>query len=251
MEKPANKIEVCVANVESAVIAQKAGAHRIELCDNLYEGGTTPSFATIKFIRELVRIDMHVMIRPRGGDFYYSDDEMKIMFENIKTCRELGADGVVLGCLKLDGTINIQRTKQLVDYAWPMSVTFHRAFDLTPDPLEAMENIIECGIDRILTSGQRNNVVEGTPLIKKLIEKATDRIIIMPGGGVNEHNIKELLDQTGASEFHLTGKKTIASPMQYRKKDIQMGDIPDISPYNLVVTDEARINKVVSLVFHV
>ncbi len=248
MEKTLFKIEVCTAGIGSAVAAQRGGAHRIELCDNLYEGGTTPSFAMIKIARELLKIDLHVMIRPRGGDFYYSDAEMKIMFEDIKTCGELGADGVVLGCLKLDGTVNIPRTKQLVEYAWPMSVTFHRAFDLTPDPLAAMEDIIDSGCDRILTSGQRDNVMEGAPLIKKLIEKADKRIIIMPGSGLNENNIIDLKKNTGAREYHLTGKKTIPSPMLFRKKEVKMGSIKEISPYNLVVTDEVLISSIVEKV---
>jgi copper homeostasis protein len=248
MEQTVNKIEVCVAKLPSALAALRGGAHRIELCDNLHDGGTTPSYGMIKKVRDLVSIDIHVMIRPRGGDFQYSDDEIQLMMEDINICRELGVDGVVLGCLKLDGSINISKTKQLVEYAWPMSVTFHRDFDLTSDPLAAMEDIIDCGVDRILTSGQKNKAIDGCPLINKLVKKANGRIIIMPGSGITEGNILELREQTGATEFHLTGKTIVESPMIYRKKGIQMGSYPDTSPYSLVVTDEDRIRMLVTLV---
>ncbi|MCB0805214.1 MAG: copper homeostasis protein CutC [Bacteroidales bacterium] len=247
METEVNKLEVCTANVDSALAAQKGGAHRIELCDNLPEGGTTPSAGMIKRIKNVINIDIYVMIRPRGGDFYYSELEFKVMMDDIRFCREHGVDGVVIGCLNRNGTVNKPKTKQLIEYAWPMRVTFHRAFDLTPDPLAAMEDIIECGADRILTSGQKNTAPEGSSLIRDLVKGADKRIIIMPGSGINETNILDLKAKTGATEFHMTGKTLINSQMEYRKELVQMGSSEDISAYKLMVSSEEKIRKVVSL----
>ena len=241
-------IEVCVAHIQSAIAAQEGGAKRVELCDNLYEGGTTPSYATIKLARNKLDIGLNVMIRPRGSDFCYSDLEFEMMKEDIRICKDLGADGVVFGILSTDGNVDIKRTKQLVELARPMSVTFHRAFDVTPEPIKALEEIIDLGIHRILTAGQKNTVPEGIHLIKQIIEEAGDRIIIMPGSGINEKNIKEIRDYTGASEFHLTGRKTIQSKMEYRKEGIYFGGLPQIPEYEIKLTDQEIIRKVVYLV---
>ena len=159
-------IEVCAAHVQSAIAAQEGGAKRVELCDNLYEGGTTPGYAAIKVTREKLNIGINVMIRPRGSDFCYSDLEFEMMKEDIKVCKELGVDGVVFGILLPDGNVDIERTNILVELAKPMSITFHRAFDVTPDPFKALEDIIDLGIDRILTAGQKNTVPDGKQLIK-------------------------------------------------------------------------------------
>jgi len=242
------EIEVCTAHLLSAIAAQNGGADRVELVDNLYEGGTTPSYATIKITREKLEIGLNVMIRPRGSDFYYSDLEFEIMKEDIQVCKNLGADGVVFGILLPDGNVDIKRTKQLVELAKPMSVTFHRAFDVTPDPLKAMEEIIGLGIDRILTAGQKNKAPDGKDLLKQLIKKADDRIIIMPGSGINEKTIKEIRDFTGANEFHLTGRKTVHSKMEYRKEGIFFGGLPQIPEYEIKLTDQEIIRKVVTLV---
>lgn len=241
-------IEVCVAHIQSAIAAQEGGAKRVELCDNLYEGGTTPSYATIKLAREKLDIGLNVMIRPRGSDFYYSDLEFEMMKEDIRICKELGADGIVFGILLPDGSIDFERNRQLVELARPMSVTFHRAFDVTPDPFQALESIIELGFSRILTSGQKNTVPEGLELLKQLVEKANSRIIIMPGSGINEHNIKEIRNYTGAVEFHLTGRKSIPSKMEYRKEGIFFGGLPQIPEYEIKFTDSEIISKVVNLV---
>ena len=241
-------IEVCVANIQSAIAAQEGGAKRVELCDNLYEGGTTPSYATIKLARNKLDIGLNVMIRPRGSDFCYSDLEFEMMKEDIRICKDLGADGVVFGILSTDGNVDIKRTKQLVELARPMSVTFHRAFDATVDPFQALEDIIDLGIHRILTAGQKNTVPEGLDLIKKLIEKAANRIIIMPGSGINEKNIKEIRDLTGAKEFHLTGRKTVQSKMEYRKQGIYFGGLIQIPEYEINITDTDKIIKIVNLV---
>ena len=241
-------IEVCVAHIQSAIAAQEGGAKRVELCDNLYEGGTTPSYATIKLVREKLDIGLNVMIRPRGSDFYYSDLEFKMMQEDIIICKKLGADGVVFGILLPDGGIDVERNRQLVELARPMNVAFHRAFDVTSDPFIALEDIIDLGFDRILTAGQKNTVPEGIELIRQLVEKANNRIIIMPGSGINENNIKEIRDFTGAKEFHLTGRKTVPSKMEYRKEGVFFGGLPQIPEYEMKFTDPEIIRKVVSLV---
>jgi copper homeostasis protein len=241
-------IEVCAAHVQSAIAAQAGGAERVELCDNLYEGGTTPSYATIKSARKELEIGIHVMIRPRGSDFCYSDIEFEIMKEDVRMCKDLRANGVVFGILLPDGHVDHSRTGELVELANPMSVTFHRAFDMTPEPFRAMEEIIDLGIQRILTAGQKNKAPEGIDLIRQLIIQADDRIIIMPGSGINEQNILEIRNKTGATEFHLTGRKIIDSKMKYRKEGIFMGGLPDIPEYKISVTDAEKIRKVVNQV---
>jgi copper homeostasis protein len=245
--KPDYAVEVCVANIASAIAAQKGGAQRIELCDNLYEGGTTPSYSMIRKVRQLLRIDINVMIRPRGGDFLYSDAEFEIMLEDIRICRELKADGVVFGILLSDGTIDVDRCRILVEQAWPMTTTFHRAFDLTPDPYQALESIIALEMDRILTAGQQNKVTEGLELVTKIVTRANDRIIIMPGSGINLNNILEIRDTTAAKEFHLTGRKLLESKMKFRKEGIHMGGLSEIPEYDVKSTDAAIIRKIVTL----
>jgi copper homeostasis protein len=246
MAKDKFLIEVCAAQVQSALAAQEGGAKRVELCDNLYEGGTTPSFAAIKIARAKLNIGLNVMIRPRGSDFCYSDLEFEIMKEDIRVCKNLEVDGVVFGILLPDGNVDVVRTKLLVELAKPMSVTFHRAFDVSSDPLKALEELIHLGVDRILTAGQKNTVPEGIDLINQLVKKAADRIIIMPGSGINEKNIIEIRDKTGAKEFHLTGRKWVESKMKFRKEEIFMGGLSQIPEYQLSFTDAERIRKVVN-----
>jgi len=241
-------IEVCVAHIQSALAAQEGGAQRVELCVTLYEGGTPPSYATIKLARQKLNIGLNIMIRPRGSDFCYSDVEFELMKEDIKICKDLGADGVVFGLLNPDGNIDLDRMKILIDLAKPMSVTFHRAFDVTADPFKALEEIIELGINRILTAGQKNTVPEGIDLIKQLVDVADDRIIIMPGSGISESNIQEIRDITGAKEFHLTGRKSYPSKMQYRPEGIYFGGLSQIPEYEIKFTNAAIIRKVVSKV---
>ncbi len=241
-------IEACTTSVASAIEAQKGGAKRVELCDNIYEGGTTPGYGTIKTAREVLTIDLNVMIRPRGQDFCYSDIEFRIMKEDIKMSKQLGADGVVFGILKTDGNIDIERSLELVNLARPMSVTFHRAFDMVPDPIKALEDIISAGADRILTSGHKNKAFDGIELIRELVEKADDRIIIMPGSGINENNITKMKERTGAFEFHLTGWKAIDSPMKFRRDGIYMGSLSQIPEYEMKITDAARFERIVKIV---
>jgi copper homeostasis protein len=236
-------IEVCVNSAISAIEAQKGGANRVELCENLHDGGTTPSAGTIRFARKNLQIGLYVMIRPRGGDFLYSDDEFEIMKEDIKAAKEIGADGVVFGILKPDGTIDSERMKTLVELARPMGITCHRAFDMTADPFQAMEDLINLGIDRILTSGQQKTAPEGAALIRDLIQKSTGRIIIMPGSGVKEDKIENLILDTGAAEVHIHLEKQQPSRMIFKQPGVYMGK-PDQSEFEHTLTDWERIQKV-------
>ena len=209
------QLEICCFNVQSCIIAVQAGANRIELCADPEEGGTTPSFGTIKMVKEKLAIDVYPIIRPRGGDFLYSDEEFTIMKKEIGLCKELDCEGVVIGMLLPDGTIDAARCKQLVELAYPMGVTFHRAFDRAIHPFEALETIIETGCERILTSGQKPNATAGVALLSDLVRQANERIIIMPGSGVRSSNIIELAQQTGATEFHSSARMMMNSNMQF------------------------------------
>ena len=214
-------LEVIGFNFESCVAAQAAGAHRIELCDNPGDGGTTPSYGFIKAAREILSIELYPIVRPRGGDFLYSAAEFEIMKTDVQLCKELGCDGVVIGMLQADGSVDKQRCKQLVDIAYPLGVTFHRAFDRVSDPFKALEDIIETGCERILTSGQKPTAGEGAEMIKALIEQADDRIIIMPGSGVRSGNIVDIATQTGATEFHTSARIFTESKMKFINEEMK------------------------------
>ena len=209
------KLEVIGFNIESCILAQAAGANRIELCDNPGDGGTTPSYGFIKAAREKLQIQLYPIIRPRGGDFLYSDAEFEIMKTDVQISKQLGCDGVVIGILHADGTVDKERCKQLVELAYPMGVTFHRAFDRTTDASQALEDIIEIGCERILTSGLQPTALQGADTIAALIMQADERIIIMPGSGVRADNIIELAKKTGAVEFHTSARINIDSKMNY------------------------------------
>lgn len=196
------RLEIIGFNIESCLTAQRAGADRIELCANPAEGGTTPSGSFIKAARKVLDIELYVMIRHRGGNFVYSPQEFEIMKEDILFCRQAGCDGVVLGLLDRDGKIDIRATGRLVEYAYPLGVTFHRAFDRVRDPLQSLEDVINSGCERILTSGLKPKAPEGIAVIRELIEKAGDRIIIMPGSGITASNIEMICKETAANEFH-------------------------------------------------
>jgi copper homeostasis protein len=240
-------LEICVDNLESAIEAQYAGATRVELCNNLPEGGTTPGFGTISSARNNLKIGLHVLIRPRGGDFLYSDLEFEIMRRDIDTCGACGVDGIVIGLLESNGNIDVERTSKLIEIARPMSVTFHRAFDMCNDPFKGMEDVIAAGADRLLTSGQMNKADEGLDLIRELIVQAGKRIIIMPGAGINESNIIHIARTTGANEFHLTGRKSIESEMTFRRQNISMGGISDFSEFSRKAADPDTIIRIISL----
>lgn len=232
-------VEVCAYSLESCLNAQQAGANRVELCGGLGEGGTTPSAGLIAAVREHISIGLYVMIRPRGGDFVYDESELDVMRRDIDVARTLGADGVVLGVLLPDGTVDIARTRALVEYAQPMGVTFHRAFDLTPDALQALEDVIETGADRILTSGQKATAAQATTLLTQLAQRAGHRIEIMAGSGVSAENARGLAD-TGVHVLHLTGKALRPSRQMYFPADISMaGEIPD--ERSVLYSDPERI----------
>ena len=208
-------IEIATSDFLTTKSAVEGGTDRVELCTNLAEGGTTPSYAHIKKCRETFDIALFPIIRPRGGDFLYTKDEFEIMKNDIKLCKELGCEGIVIGLLNMDGTIDMTRTSELIELAYPLEVTFHRAFDRCKDPFAALEELIEIGCQRILTSGQKPTVSEGVDLIAELNKKADDRIIILPGSGVRKDNIKMLAEKTGCIEFHSSLRGKAKSPMQF------------------------------------
>ncbi len=237
--------EVCVDSVDSAVAAEQGGATRVELCAALLEGGLTPSAGTIAITREQVSIGLQVMIRPRGGDFLYSDTEFASMKHDIELAKQLGSNGVVFGLLTAAGDIDSDRTRVLLDLAKPMNVTFHRAFDMTRDPIAALETLIGLGINRVLTSGQEVSALEGAELVHDLLVHADDKIIVMPGGGITEQNIKKVLDTTGAKEIHVTGTRTKNSPMTFRNDRCFMGGVIRPPEYSMTITDADRIRTLV------
>ncbi len=244
---PPTLIEVCVTSVQSAINAQIGGALRVELVDNLIEGGTTPSPGTIILARKRLSIGLFVMIRPRGGDFCYSDLEFEIMVEDVKAAREMGADGVVAGILLPDGNIDVERMQILRDLADGIGFTCHRAFDMTVDKFKALEDLIGIGVDRILTSGGKNKAPDGKELIRQIIDQADGRIMIMPGSGVNEETILALREHTGASEFHVTGRSLYPGIMEFRNPDVSMGDNVTVPEYDQWITDPEKIKKIVEL----
>ncbi len=240
-------IEVCANSVTSAIAAQNGGAIRIELCDNLHEGGTTPSHGQFALTKKSVTIPVFPLIRPRSGDFLYSDLEFEIMKADIAHFIENGCDGIVIGILKKDGSVDKERCAKLISLAKSagLGVTFHRAFDMCRDYYEAIEDIIALGCDRILTSGGKSSAIEGVNTIAHLIKLAEDRIIIMPGGGVHEHNIADLIHYTGATEFHSTARAKIDSPMEYRNDHILFTGYGE--EFTLEFTDSERVKKILSL----
>ena len=238
-----NILELAVFNLPSALTAAAGGADRIEVCENYSNGGTTPSYGILKTVREKVSIPAFVMICPRAGDFLYSDDEFEVIKKDILLSKQLGFDGTVCGILNLDGSIDKQRTAELVALAYPMEFTFHRAFDRCKDPLQALEDIIACGCNRILTSGQQANVLDGKELIQQLIQQADDRIIILPGGGLRSSNVAELKAFTGAIEFHTSAKKVIHTKMQFINSN--MND--DTDQMSVDVEEIQRIKSLIAI----
>ena len=217
-------VEVCANGVESCLAAQEGGADRVELCAGIPEGGTTPSYGEIKVARRvLTTTRLHVIIRPRGGDFLYTDLEMERMAADIAICRELGVDGVVFGCLNADGTFDLEKNRYLMECSRGMSVTCHRAFDRAVNPEQALEDVIALGFDRILTSGQQPKAEQGIDLLAKLNRQAAGRIILMAGSGVTEQNIRRIHEATGLTEFHFSGRESFGSGMQYVNPNLYMG----------------------------
>lgn len=237
-----NLLEACIDSVESAYLAAEGGADRLELCSNLVIGGTTPGAALFELVRGLADIKINVLIRPRYGDFLYTDYEFEMICRDVKAFRKMGADGIVAGCLKADGSVDVERMKILRDLAGPMSMTFHRAFDVCKDPLKALGQAMDIGINTILTSGQKNTCTEGRELIKELIRLSGGKVEILVGSGVNADIIRSLIPEIGATSFHMSGKVVLDSGMQYRKEEVCMG-IPCISEYQLFRTDKEEIGR--------
>lgn len=219
-------VEVCVDSVHSAVAAERGGAARVELCSGLIEGGVTPSAGLIEITRGNVFLPLHVMIRPRGGDFFYDSDEFETMQRDIAVAKQLGADGVVFGILDVNAKVDIERTRQLVTLARPLEVTFHRAFDMTEDLLPAMEELCATGVDRLLTSGGEQTSLQGQATIAQLVKQARGRVIVMPGSGIKPEYARSLVEQTGAREIHVGLRSSFPSPMVHRNPRVSMGTIP-------------------------
>ena len=234
-------LEICAGSVESAVAARNGGAKRIELCAALEIGGVTPSAGLIKEARKIEGLILNVIIRPRGGDFLYNEYEIACMEEDIRLCKTLGVDGVVIGALTADGDIDTAVCKRLIAASDGMSVTFHRAFDMCRNPRKALEELIDLGCNRVLTSGQAATAQAGIPLLKELVEQAAGRIIIMPGCGVSSANAAAILQATGATEIHASARKSVGSGMLFRHSGVSMGN-PDCDEYARKETcvDEVR-----------
>ena len=225
------KLEICANSFTSALAAQNGGAHRVELCENMAEGGTTPSYAQIKLCKENLNIEVWPIIRPRGGDFLYTELEFNLMKEDIKICKSLGCDGIVIGILKTNGEIDILRCAELIELAKPMPVAFHRAFDMSNDLFKALEDLINLGVVRVLTSGAANTALNGVEVIKKLVKQAQNRIEIMPGAGVNPKNISQILKTTGATNIHSSARVSVESKMEFRNPVTKMGTITEEYAY--------------------
>ena len=235
-------LECCVDSVESAIAAKKGGADRIELCSALVIGGLSPSQALYRKIREQVDLPIRVLLRPRFGDFCYTDFEHEIIKEEIRSFRKLGADGIVIGTMKPDGTLNVEQMKELIEEAQGMSVTLHRAFDMCKNPFMALEEARKLGINTILTSGQKNTCIDGVELLKELVEKAQGETEILVGGGVDASVLPVLAEKTKAKSYHMSGKISMESEMRYRKQDVSMG-IASVSEYEIWRTSEKRVRE--------
>lgn len=237
-------LEICAGSVESAIAARDGGAQRIELCAALEVGGVTPSAGLIAEARKIKGLVLNVIIRPRGGDFLYNEYEVACMERDICTCKELGADGVVIGALTAEGDIDIAVCKRLISAADDMSVTFHRAFDMCRDPHKALEELISLGCHRVLTSGQATTAEAGIPLLFELVQQAGERIIIMPGCGVNSNNAAKILKETGTEEIHASARRSVGSGMRFRHSGVSMGN-PDCDEYARKETDVDEVRNIV------
>lgn len=238
------KIEIVVYNIESALRAQEGGADRIQLCDNPSESGTTPSYGTIELVRQNVSMDVYVLIRPRGGDFYYSSYEFHSMKRDISQCQKLSVDGIVFGILNPDGTIDKKRCKELIAQAKPLKITCNRAFDMTRDSFEALEDCIEVGFDRIYTARQHSTVGAGAEYIAELVRRANGRIAIMPGSDINETTVKDFVAASGADEIHFAATAFRDSAMTFKKPAITGMEFAAASEYIVRVVDPTRVKKI-------
>ena len=237
-------LEICAGSVASAIAARDGGAQRIELCAALEVGGVTPSAGLIAEARKVEGLVLNVIIRPRGGDFLYDSHEVACMEEDIRTCKELGVDGVVIGALTAEGEIDTEACRRLIEAAEGMSVTFHRAFDMCKDPHKALEELIAMGCNRVLTSGQAPTAEAGIELLKELVEQADGRIIIMPGCGVSSKNAARILRATGAGEIHASARRSVGSGMLFRNACVSMGN----SENDEYARKETDVNEVRAIV---
>lgn len=239
-------IEICVENTDGLIAAQNAGADRVELCASLLEGGLTPSMGMVREALRVATIPFFVMVRPRGGDFLYSDVEFASMLEDVVAFREMGIQGIVAGCLNPDGTIDEARMKALVDAARPMKVTCHRAFDMTRDHVEAIETLVRAGVDRVLTSGRHDTAMEGLTVLAETVEAARGRIVIMGCGALDANNIAEVLDRTKVDEVHFASLRDEPSGMRFRNPAIGMGGTDLEREYTNTVTSEEAVRATIS-----
>ena len=237
-------IEICLESVESVIAAEKGGADRVELCSDLFEGGLTPTIGTVKTALRKSNIKINAMIRPRGGDFCYFDEEFEVMKEDIKAFKETGINGIVFGILTPEGDVDVKRSKEIIELARPLAVTFHRAFDMTRDPYKSLEELIELGVDRVLTSGQEATVPEGADLLEELVQIAGDRIIVMPGCGITERNFPKLRDKIKAKEYHIYLPYETTSKMKFHPGHIYMGGLLRQSEFTITHTSSSRVSDV-------
>ncbi|MDR0894281.1 MAG: copper homeostasis protein CutC [Prevotellaceae bacterium] len=240
------QFEVCANSAESSFAAQIGGATRVELCAAMPEGGTTPSYGEIAVARELLSdTRLHVIIRPRGGDFLYTRLEQRIMLADIEQACRLKVDGLVLGCLTAQGNIDLPLLTQLMEASQGVPVTFHRAFDVCRSPQEALEQLIALGVQRVLTSGGQPTALQGIPLLKELHRQANGRIAVMAGSGVNEQNIARIAAETGVREFHFSARLSVESDMLYRNEAVSMGD-RQAEEYSRPITSAARVKQTIA-----
>jgi copper homeostasis protein len=234
------QLEVCAFGIQSCIIAQRAGAVRVELCDNPLEGGTTPSYGTIKKVREQISIQLYPIIRPRSLNYLYDDDEWEIIKEDIRICKKLQCDGISIGVQKKDGTLDADRFKAIVDLAYPMKVTSNRVFDAVPNPFDALEVLIDAGCERVLTSGLAATAPEGAALLKQLVSLANGRISIMPGAGIRVHNLKQMILDSGAKEYHSSARIAVENTVTFANPQVTDAG-------NMYIADEFELKQMVNL----
>ncbi|MFG2104182.1 copper homeostasis protein CutC [Micromonospora echinaurantiaca] len=239
--------EICIDSVEGAIAAEAAGADRVELCSALFDGGLTPSIGTIETaLRSVDRIRVHVIVRPRAGDFIYSPAEVDAMVRDVQAAVAAGAHGVVIGALTPEGDVDVPTTRKLIEAAGDVSITFHRAFDMVRDPFQALEQLVELGVHRVLTSGQEVSVLEGAPLIAELVRRAGDRIVVMPGGGITPRNIARIIEATGAREYHFAALVSSDSPAVHRNPRPLMGGTLNRPEYERSGTSGELVGQVLA-----
>jgi copper homeostasis protein len=239
-------LEICCGSIDDAIQAEKGGADRVELCSALFLGGLTPSIGTIQEAKRRLKIPVMVMVRPRGGGFCYTDAEIATMERDVEAATDSGADGIVFGILQADGSIDVKRTKRIRQLIGKRQAVFHRAFDVTPDPFRALEQLVDLGITRILTSGQRDSVPEGAELIAELIERAGKRIEILPGGGIRPFNVREIVDKTRCRQVHLTAWNTVKDPSTHSRPEVTFGGVLH-PPEDLYEMTDARLVREIAM----